>query len=124
MSEDTELNMQAEELRQLMRDKLGVRGRSFPDALRRGKRLLPRYVRRQGVVVAQALPLADHPKLRQTLDHKKLGAAVSDIRAYLDEIDLANRRKDFIVGMLGSMAFSVLAVMALFVVVLIWRGLI
>ena len=122
VTEASAISLQAEELRQLMRAKLGVRGGTFQGALKRGARQLPRHLRQQGQVLADALPMAAHPKLRQTLDHRGLDRAVTDLRQYLDDVDLADRRKGFVLGVLGAMAFNVLAVIALLIVFLVWKG--
>lgn len=122
VTEDSAISLQAEELRQLMRAKLGVRGGTFQGALKRGAPQLPRHLRRQAQVVVDALPMAVHPKLRQTLDRPRLDRAVADLRRYLDDIDLADRRKGFVLGVLGAMAFNLLALIALLIVFLVWKG--
>ncbi|MFD2854563.1 hypothetical protein ACFSZS_06970 [Seohaeicola zhoushanensis] len=75
------LDAQTDEIRQLMRQKLGVRGRDFPTALARAKRRLPKALRKEGQMLAAALPMADHPKLGQTLDRARLDRAAGAARA-------------------------------------------
>jgi hypothetical protein len=111
-------------LRLLLRQKEGGKGVDFATALRRAKRRLPRRVYRQGQKLAQAEAFVDHPKLRLTLDQSALKTAARDLREHLEAIDLADRRKGFWLSVLGGMGFSLLVVMALIVVVLVWRGLI
>lgn len=111
-----------EELRELMVRKLGVRAKSFPAALSRAGRRLPRAIRREGQVLAQAIPLSDHPKLARTLDTDRLGRAAVAMREYLDGIDLADRRWGVFLGILGSIAFNFLLAAALVIVWLAWRG--
>ena len=122
MPDDTPLSDRIAPLTELMRKKLGVRARSFPAALSRAGRRLPRHLRREAQALAAALPLADHPKLRQTLDMPQLDAAARDLQAFLQSIDLADRRKGFILGVLGTIAFNLLALAALAVLILAWRG--
>lgn len=110
-----------EGLRQLMRQKLGVRGRDFPSALARAGRQLPRALRAEGKAVVAALPMLDHPKLARTIDGARMAQATAALRDHLGAIDLADRRKGFWLGVLGSMAFNILLVIVIAVVFLAWR---
>jgi len=112
------------EIAALMRAKLGARGATMRAALRNGHHRLPRRVRGQARLLAEAERLADHPKLRLTLDAEALGKAAGAVEAHLKAIDLADRRKGWWLGMLGGMAFNILAFVALLIVVLRWRGLV
>lgn len=111
-------------LRLLLRQKEGGRGADLGSALRRARHRLPRRVYRQGQKLARAEAFVDHPKLRLTLDEGPLKTAARDLREHLEAIDLADRRKGFWLSVLGGIAFSLLVVMALIVVVLVWRGMI
>lgn len=93
-------------------------------ALKKARRRLPRRIFNQGMVLAQAIPLMDHPKLRLTLDEPALRKAAREVTTHLKSIDLADRRKGRVLDVLSSMAFSLLVVFALLIVVLRWRGLI
>ena len=93
-------------------------------AFQKARRRLPRRIFRQGMLLAEAVPLMDHPKLRLTLDEPSLCKAASEVQTYLKSIDLADRRKGRGLEILGGMAFSVLAVIGLVIIVLRWRGLI
>ena len=106
----------------LLREKLGVRGATLAAALHRARHSLPRHVYRRGLILAEAEPLADHPKLSLTLDAPALAAAAQDVRAHLDSIDLADRRKGWWLGMLGGLSFNLILFVALLIGVLVWRG--
>lgn len=108
----------------LMHAKLGGRGSSLRAALGRAGRRLPRRIRSQARLLAEAEPFAHHPKLRLTLDDAALSKAAGEVEAHLNAIDLADRRKGWWLGMLGGMAFNLLAFLALLVVVLRWRGIV
>ncbi|TDK52638.1 hypothetical protein [Antarcticimicrobium luteum] len=110
------------EIAALMHAKLGVRGATLRAALGRAGRRLPRRIRAQARLLAEAEPFAHHPKLRLTLDTMALGKAAGEVEAHLEAIDLADRRKGWWLGMLGGLAFNILAFFALLVVVLRWRG--
>lgn len=111
------------EVRDLLKDREHAAG-DLAAALKKARRRLPRRIFRQGMLLAQAVPLMDHPKLRLTLDEPALRKAAGEVSGYLKSVDLADRRKGRVLDMLGGMAFSVLAVIVLLIVVLRWRGLI
>ena len=93
-------------------------------ALKKARRRLPRRVFNQGMLLAKAIPLMDHPKLRLTVDEPALRKAAREVNEYLKSIDVADRRKGRVLDILGSVAFSILAVIVLLLIVLRWRGLI
>lgn len=111
------------EVRELLKDREHASG-DLAAALKRARRRLPRRIFRQGMLLAQAVPLMDHPKLRLTLDEPALRKAAREVSSYLKSVDLADRRKGRVLDILGGMAFSVLVVIVLLIVVLRWRGLI
>lgn len=117
------LDQDIEDIRTLLKEREHASG-DLAAALKLVRRRLPRRVYKQGMKLAGALPLLEHPKLRQTVDQKPLRGAAREVKAHLKEIDVADRRKGFWLGVLGSMAFSLLVVMILLVVVLRWRGLV
>ena len=102
----------------LLGEKLGARGRDLSAALAKARHRMPRRIYRQASRLAKAEPLAGHPKLRLTLDAEGLHAAASEVQAHLTAIDLADRRKGWWLGMLGGMAFNLLAALTLFIVAL------
>jgi hypothetical protein len=110
-------------VRQALRDKEGIGGRGLAGGLKTARRRLPRGIFRQLRKLAAAEELAAHPKLALTLDQPELLSAGRDILGYLERIDLADRRKGRWLGILGAVTFNLLAVVALFVAVLVWRGL-
>lgn len=105
-----------------LREKLGVRANTLQDARTPAKRLLPRRVFKSYEVLQRAEPFLAHPKLARTVDASALATATKDLRAYLDGIDLADRRKGWWLSLAGSLAFNLLALSVLVIVVLIWRG--
>ena len=109
-------------IRELLRQKLGVRAPDLASALGKAHRRLPRRVYRTGLVLARAEAIADHPRLRLTLDNAALGKAADEVSAHLEAIDLADRRIGVILSMLGAMSFNLLALTALMIVLLVWRG--
>ena len=78
---------------------------------------------RDAAVIGQAVELDHHPKLRKRVDGPAVKAAHDRIARHIDTIDPKERRKDFWLGQLGSLAFNLLVIVALVVTVVKWRGL-
>ena len=110
------------ETRALMRDKLGVSGSDMARAAGKAKGRLPAKIYAQALVLANAETLSQHPKLRLTLDAPALGLAAADVQGFLNAIDLADRRKGWILGMLGGLAFNMILFVVVLALVLYWRG--
>ncbi|MFV0515211.1 MAG: hypothetical protein ACK5MY_16505 [Jhaorihella sp.] len=108
----------------LMRTCLGAGGTTLAAALRRARHRLPRGLRAPARRLAMAEPLAAHPRLRLTLDAGALGEDARRVREHLESVDLADRRRGWWLGMLGALAFNMLAFVTLLIVFLKWRGLI
>ena len=124
MTEQTAIESQIVSTIALMRAKLGVRGKTLSEALRRAKRRLPRRIYKQATLLANVEPLTIHPKLRLTLDTPALNRAAQEVQHHLNEIDVADRRKGWWLGMLGGLVFNFLLLLVLLLVVFRWRGLI
>lgn len=113
----------ADNIARLMEERLGVGGRGLPAKLRRAGRLLPRGRKRDAQAVADALPMADSPRLAKRIDHAQLEAAARRVAAYLEGIDPRKRRIDMALRILGGIAMGLLAATALFVGALVWKQL-
>ncbi len=124
MLQDAEIQNRIAETVALLRVKLGVRDKTLEASIHRAKRRLPRRVFRQAMVLARAEKMAAHPRLRQVLDTPKLLKASDDVQLHLTAINLADRRWGWFLGMLGGLAFNLLALAVLVLVFLGWRGLI
>ncbi|MBK0328521.1 hypothetical protein I5535_14625 [Rhodobacteraceae bacterium F11138] len=122
MAEEPDIQTQIAHGLGLLRDKLGIHATGLRAALPRARRQLPRRVGKDLKLLADAEPLLAHPKLRQTVDRASLSAAAGALTRHLEGIDKADRRKGWWLGMLGGLAFNLLAFSVLLIVVLIWRG--
>lgn len=122
MTEPVSTDDQIQTILALLREKLGVRGADLGVALNRARNRLPRRIYRQAIALVQAAPLAAHPKLCQTLDHAALAAAATEVQTHLDAISVADRRKGWLLGMLGGLSFNLILALALLIAVLVWRG--
>lgn len=122
MTDPQELETATTEVLTAMREKLGVRSSTLHKAHTKAKRLLPRRVYRSFVYLEKSEPMLTHPRLRQTLDMKALKAAQKDVQTHLEGIDVADRRKGWWLNLAGVLAFNLLVLIALVIIVLVWRG--
>ncbi|SEO49928.1 hypothetical protein SAMN04490248_10634 [Salinihabitans flavidus] len=110
-------------LRALMAERLGIRARSLEEATRKAGRQLPGRVRAQINLIVRAERAAGHPKLARMVNEADLDTAFRAVQMYLLSVDRKERRIGAILGVLGSVVFNLLLLFALFVAVLVWRGL-
>ena len=109
-------------LRDAMRARLGVRGKSLRAALRRGGRMVPAPARAAGQRIVQAEVFVTHPKLRRLVDNVALRADAADMRAALGQIDPKDRRRGALLGVAGGLVFNLLLAVAALLMFLVWRG--
>ena len=110
------------EIADLLRREFRVEGESIADVLPACRRRLPRSLRRDADYLAEHEAMALHPKLSRQLDHARLQRACDALQGYLQRAARRRRRLDLFLTIAGSLAFAFLAVLALLVVVLRWRG--
>lgn len=122
MTQEIDIQTRIAQTISLLRKKLGVKDKTLIASVRRAKRRLPRKVYKQAMVLARAEQMAEHPKLQLLLDMPKLEKASVDVQDHLKTINLADRRWGWFLSFLGSLALGVIALAALAVVVLRWRG--
>ena len=85
MTEQNQIQDQIAVTVALLRERLGVRGKSLRQALRRAKHRLPRRIYRRAMDLARIEAMVDHPKLRLTLDSPHLLSAAREAgKAMLD----------------------------------------
>ena len=109
-------------LAQLLHRKLGARGDGLEAKLRRAGRKLPRRIRRLALEIVAAEKLEAHPRLARQTDKAALARAFAAVAKHLDAIDLAERRRGLILGILGSVALALLTIFAALTAFLVWRG--
>lgn len=122
MIDAKELNQRSETVRGLLREKLGVGGKTLAQQLKRAGRRLPARQQSQGRVILDAQERIVHPKLANTIDMAELKAAFAGLMEHLSAVDPKDRRKGKLLGWLGYQVFNLMVIGALVVVVLFWRG--
>lgn len=122
MLDQKDVHKKAQRVRREMQAKLGVQGRDLDHALRKAGRRLPGDVRKQGNALARAEFFAQNPKMARRLDAQSVETAFDRVMAHLESIDVAEDRKDRLLGVAGAVAFNLLFVVVGFVVFLWWRG--
>lgn len=122
MHEDQTISTEIADLAAMMRQKLRLGGATFGATLSRARRRMPRHVYRAAQSLAAAEPLADNPRLRLTLDHAALIQARRQVETFLAGIDPADDRIGWLLGVLASLVVNLLALFALLIAVMMWRG--
>lgn len=111
-------------LAKLMADQLGVGGATFENMLTRAGRRLPAWARRDAAQIVEASRLAAHPKLARQLDLHALSRAEARLTRYLKSLDPKERRTTARLHLAGGIVLKLLAVAALFLMVLRWQNII
>lgn len=122
MSNHGQIDQQIRDISEMIRTRLGIGGTDFRRQIRRARRHLPVSLRSAADQLSEAQGLAAHPRLARTLDPERVSAAETALRTHLTGIDIANRRKGRILGVLAGLVFNLLAVMILLGFFLKWRG--
>ena len=123
MSNELDIDTMEQQALAALRNKLGVRARTLQQAMKRAGRRMPKDAHRAAGVLIAAQASAAHPKLARMQDWSAVEAASQTLHTHLEKIDPQERRKAAILSMLGAQAFNVLAVFALVIALLMWRGL-
>ncbi|HGG64472.1 MAG TPA: hypothetical protein ENK34_07850 [Rhodobacteraceae bacterium] len=112
----------AEEVSALMKERLSIRGRDLAAKLRHTGRMMPKRLKREAAYLAEAAQLSENPRLLKMIDMARVEAAHRDCLEFLKKVDVADRRKGVVLGILASLAMTFLMVSTLVIIVLVWRG--
>lgn len=112
----------ADEVAILMKKQMAIGGAGLALKLRRAGRLLPRHVRKDAQVLADAAELSENPKLRRMVDMAQIEKSHANCVKYLNKFDKSKRRMDTFLSVVAGMAFGLLIALGLFVTLLVWRG--
>jgi hypothetical protein len=116
------IQQMAERVSVLLTERLQIKGRDLGDKLYRSGRLLPRKVRQAAKEVAVAMEQSYNPKLLLQIDEEKVAENYDVCIKYLNGVNKGHKLRGVLLGLSTSILFSLLAVVALAVGVLMWRG--
>lgn len=116
------IQQMADRVEELMQDRMHIKGRDLQAGLRKAGRRLPRKVREAGERLAEAALRAQNPKLLLQIDESAVANDYDVCIKYLSGYNRADKIKGMVLGMTGSIFFSLLVVMGLLLAVLAWRG--
>ncbi|MWB77734.1 hypothetical protein GLS40_06830 [Pseudooceanicola sp. 216_PA32_1] len=122
MTDKGDMSQQLMRLEGLLAAKLGIRGTGLDRGLRKAAPRLPRGLRRDGRVVAEAARLSQHPKLARQIDATRFERAYERLSSHLSGIDVADRRKGLALSVLAGLAFNLLLLGGLIMAFAAWRG--
>jgi len=121
---ENSVTQKSEQLATLMADRLGIHaGTGFEAKLAKAGRALPRWARRDGAVIVQAMVLETHPKLSLSVDHKGVDRSVRNLTQHLEAIDPFKRRMGRFLDFLALLALIAIVIFGTSVAILVWRGL-
>lgn len=115
------LDSELTQISALMDKRLKLSG-ARAECLLKARRHLPRGLRRAAEELVAAETASDHPRLAMMQDEARLLRRARALRAGLDQIDLADRRRGRWLDIGATVGFAVLSLIALLVLVLRWRG--
>ncbi|MCV2868371.1 hypothetical protein OEW28_06985 [Defluviimonas sp. WL0002] len=112
----------ADRVAELMSNRLGIRGRTLADKLRRGGRRLPRRVRKQAEYLSRAVDEAANPALLARMDQERVAAAFDACLRHLQPIGAGQRWYNRLMDFAAQLAFVILVTGLLVLATLVWRG--
>jgi len=118
----SDIAVKTEALRDLLREKFGVKARDLRRALARTGRRLPQALHRQAEVLIRAEHEASHPKLALQWDPARIDQAFEAVAAHLRQVDVKEGRKSYLLRMAGLIVFYLLVIVSAFVFWMWWRG--
>jgi hypothetical protein len=117
------IQQMTERVAQLLEERLRVKG-SLQDKLHRAGRRLPRKAREAGAVLVQAEAMAQSPKLLLQIDHEAVALAYDICVRHLNTVNPGAARRNMVLNIAASIAFSLLVVGLLVLAVIYLRGLV
>lgn len=109
-----------DELRSLMRQRLGIRGPSLAVQLAKARRGLPRRLRPAAQLLTSTEPMLAHPQMARRVDEQAAKAAAVELRKYLKSCSAYDRWVGMILNRTGVIGFNLLLIVG---AVLVWIAL-
>lgn len=122
---ENSIAQKSEHLATLISERLGIHaGTGFEAKLHKAGRALPRWARRDGALIVEAMSLETHPKLARTIRHKSVDRAIRNLTKHLEAIDPVKRRMGKFLDFLALIALIAILIFGAVVTILVWRNLI
>jgi hypothetical protein len=112
----------ADRVSDLMEERLKVKGNSLSQQIAQAKRMLPRKIRLSANALAQAETYSRNPKLLLQIDESSVAKDYDICIKYLNGMNRWDRRKGIVLTLTANILFRLVAVLALVLGVLVWRG--
>lgn len=122
MKNANELSQKEAEILKLIEEKFSIQKGALSQRMRRVGRRVPKRVQAAAKEFSQALSLSTHPQLSRQIDAKQVDRAYVALRDYLKTVDPVDRRKGALLSLLGGLSFNILAITAVLILILLWRG--
>lgn len=116
------IQQMADQVANLLEERLHIKGKGLTEKLRKGGRLLPRKVRVAAEQLADAATRSQNPKLLLQINEAAVAGAYDICSKHLGKIDVADRRIGKVLRTASSMVISLTVVAAIVIGVLFWRG--
>lgn len=117
-----EIEAEAAALSTALERRLGVKGRTLAQQVKRAGRRLPKRIRTQAQLVAQAEAVSGNPRLLRQLGDAAVAQACADVTEHLAGIDRAEARRARLISILAVLAFNFILLFTAVVVFLRMRG--
>ena len=122
METEDSINKRSARVQGALDKAFGVRAKSLAAALRKTGRRMPRRLHVQAQHIVDAQGLGGHPKLLRQVDSSNLAQAENAVVSWLGNVDRADQRKGFWIGVGATLGFNILLIVAGVVFWMWWTG--
>ncbi|MDN5786272.1 hypothetical protein [Pseudorhodobacter sp.] len=116
------IQQMADRVSSLLTERMQVKGRDLGEKVKRAARRLPRRVRVAAEGLALAAEQSQHPKLLLQINEETVAENYDICVKHLSTLNKGHKMRGVLLGLSTSILFSLVAVVALVLCVLIWRG--
>lgn len=116
------LHQMSARVAQLMEERLKARGTGLRAKLARRGRTLPRKLRAEAALLADAEEKSLSPKLARQIDMERVSLAYDALVHHLKPIGAGERRMSFVVNLAATVVLVVLVTGAALLGFMVWRG--
>lgn len=116
------IQQMAERISALLTERMHIKGRDLGEKLHRAGRRLPRKVHHAAQALATAAEHSHNPKLLLQISEEDVAKNYDICHKHLGALSRGYRLRGVLLGLSASILFSLLAVVALLLGVMVWRG--